>query len=1152
MKTNLKRLVCCLVATLCFALGLALVSVPAYAEEIDYPTDEELAVYEADGTLEERIAYQESLSVPPSNELLELMEADGTKTQFDTQGTMPRTGSARIFGVCVSFPEDDDGEAMTLDEEDGAEALDAIIDGESQEYPYESLAAFYYRASYGQLTMSGDAFDYIAEHSRSYYTNDTQLLFKEILVAFDGQIDFGDYDGNGDGIIDCIVVRFAGENTGWGSSWWSNESLLDLRDDDDNVLHFDGKVAGSRVLLHLPSETPEGVHTFIHEVGHALGLPDFYQAADSGRPRSGGCLTSDPMDDKIGDHNGFSKWVLGWLDDSQVTWVTVTENGVEATRGGVSVGTPTDDGGLRLDLAPFTSDDVSETGGIIVVADHSFDKYSSYYVLQYDNYAGNQSMFWGIDEWNPLSSGFRMYRIQASVDEDGYLIDTNFFGVLHDQLIELVDPDAGLPHYSDLENNITLTTTDGERWGCMFYEGDSISPTTSPSTNFFENSVGWTGIAIDFVRSDADGGSVVVRYDGSEKPSGETPTLTCAEGSELINGGTLTLLADSGIALADDAEPYLRLDGEGTYTFASVETSGSTILLKANIDTDVLAKASSAEVVFEEGSFLLYGGATSAEVVVPVPIGGIELSASGFLDGGSYLPPFVSLAGAYESEDGASYFYQCDNDLPFRGGLTYYKNIIDANDPTKVTKVLVEGDEVAVAKQTFVDNSPVSATNPVDRVGYLVPEGVDTGEYTWLLDATEANDRIYALFRKDGDDVAEKCLFVFEKDGTLVGSATVPSSAVSYGLVRVSPTGVVAVTIYYPFYNEDVQQFTYFYDTDLSYIDVLAIDGTGCGYWTEDGRFVAYGWRRISEFAPGATIEDPKCMLCYDITVPLGEVPVEPDEPDTPDTPDEPVNYDVPGKWVKSNGSWYYVDSEGKYLTDQWLHNNGAWYYLDESGRALTNKWLSYDGTWYYFGADCSCQWSTWVKTGGYWYYLGADGKLVENDWVKYKGSWYYLGEEGRMLATKWLRYDGAWYYFGSDGACRWSTWVKTGGYWYYLGSDCRLVESDWVKYKGSWYYLGEEGRMLATKWLRYDGAWYYFASDGKAQWSTWVKTGGYWYYLGSKGKLVENGWIRYNGNWYYADENGAAVWNTWAPYNGREYYINSKGIATGASRAIA
>ena len=62
-------------------------------------------------------------------------------------------------------------------------------------------------------------------------------------------------------------------------------------------------------------------HTLIHETGHALGLPDYYDYDYKKQPA--GVL--DMMDNNVGDHNSHSKSLLGWVDPIVVTGPTQVE-----------------------------------------------------------------------------------------------------------------------------------------------------------------------------------------------------------------------------------------------------------------------------------------------------------------------------------------------------------------------------------------------------------------------------------------------------------------------------------------------------------------------------------------------------------------------------------------------------------------------------------------------------------------------------------------------------------------------------------------------------------------------------------------------------------------------------------------------------------
>ena len=58
-------------------------------------------------------------------------------------------------------------------------------------------------------------------------------------------------------------------------------------------------------------------HTFIHETGHLLGLDDYYCYDDLSSWDPAGAL--DMQSYNVGDHNVFSKFVLGWLEPYVVT-----------------------------------------------------------------------------------------------------------------------------------------------------------------------------------------------------------------------------------------------------------------------------------------------------------------------------------------------------------------------------------------------------------------------------------------------------------------------------------------------------------------------------------------------------------------------------------------------------------------------------------------------------------------------------------------------------------------------------------------------------------------------------------------------------------------------------------------------------------------
>lgn len=326
------------------AFALMGCAVPAWAEDAGCAlTAEQLQQYQADGTLAERQAFYESLGMNQVDPALvkqaqarqsagpSMLRRRNAATNSDASPGMATTGQAHVLALYVDFADDPD---HTFQEGDTLQALQALLnpvqDGQtaSSWFPYESRTDYYYRSSYGKLTITGDAVAYHAQHPRSQYTRIT--LIAEALQALDDQgVDFSKYDANGDGYLDGMYMHFAGDNTGWGSEWWSYAVTAS----DGDFPSVDGLKVAKYVTLHEPSNTEAGAATLIHETGHVLGLPDYYPYSTGTAAPGTGILTSDMMFDNRGDHDGFSKWLLGWIDDSQITRIIATKDGITVKRG---------------------------------------------------------------------------------------------------------------------------------------------------------------------------------------------------------------------------------------------------------------------------------------------------------------------------------------------------------------------------------------------------------------------------------------------------------------------------------------------------------------------------------------------------------------------------------------------------------------------------------------------------------------------------------------------------------------------------------------------------------------------------------------------------------------------------------------------------
>jgi len=226
---------------------------------------------------------------------------------------MPTRGTVRVLALLISF---NDYPGVTTP----AYFASRLFGDGAGGPPYDSLRNFYRRSSYDQLEIVGDVLGwYQAPYARSTVTESgtgRMNLIKEALNYYEAQgHDFSQYDNDGDGTIDYFCVFWTGPHGEWASFWWGYYTWF-----SDSTYRLDGKrltnYSWQWELYNYPSGT-FSPSTIIHETGHALGVPDYYDYDDAVGPR-GGVGNLDIMD-STGDHNCFSKFMLDWITPTVVS-----------------------------------------------------------------------------------------------------------------------------------------------------------------------------------------------------------------------------------------------------------------------------------------------------------------------------------------------------------------------------------------------------------------------------------------------------------------------------------------------------------------------------------------------------------------------------------------------------------------------------------------------------------------------------------------------------------------------------------------------------------------------------------------------------------------------------------------------------------------
>ena len=705
------------------------------------PSAEDIAAWEADGTLEERIAFQESLgNSTVSSSLIEQAKAreagahllsteagNNLPAEFDNDLSMSTTGKARVLALYVDFPISEESNAtLGFAEGDTLSALQNLIGAPLQAEgakasnsndsfaPYDSLHAYYERSSYGKLDISGTAVEYTAKHPRSYYDYRLNELFTEALGALDAEIEYRNYDANGDGAIDAVYLHFAGNSSGWGSTWWSNCSFYD---NGEGGPCFDGTTLGCIITLHQPSNTEEGVRTAIHETGHALGLPDYYSYNANSVKRDPsyrtGILTFDMMNTNIGDHNAYSKWLLGWIDDSKITRIVANEDGITVKRGGEVIQTVAPSKGasplVEAELDLLATNSSMECGGFIAVSDSESlldaqGLFSSFYLLEYNGPYGNQIVSYragfedGHDIHQPLPSGFRLFRLQAELDETGFsFVHMNKADDVHNQFIELVDHDADEQHFEFIG---FADGTGSAPYECMMTEGDAIGPAgvtnsasghsaSYPSTNFYESlSMGFTGLAIKVTESSAVQGKVSISYEGELKPdiSPSSLNFALADKRGVDNIDVIELESTMPVMRVGDGMVYVKAK-ERCVAARVEEVNRTSITVSYAMPPELFVPGESCELVFPAGYFFIGKkngeNVYSDELRVKLPVG----NTVGFDEVGDYASAASDshvISNVVTASDGITYFAIQD-----KGRISLCA--IDPSDPTEAQTSAIQG-----------------------------------------------------------------------------------------------------------------------------------------------------------------------------------------------------------------------------------------------------------------------------------------------------------------------------------------------------------------------------------------------------------------------------------------------------------------------------
>ncbi len=212
-----------------------------------------------------------------------------------------------------------------------------------------SMYDYFYAQSDGQFELTFDVVGPVTvSNTQSYYgSNDSQgsdkhpaTMVIEALKKADSEVNFADYDWDGDGEVDQVYVVYAGKGEadgGASTTIWPHEWQLSSAasyGDGSGVQTLDGvKIDTYACGGELDGQTGSiaGIGTMCHEFSHCLGYPDFYDTDYSGGQ---GMFEWDLMDSGSYNDDGYrpagytsyERWVAGWRTPVELTSTTQVNN----------------------------------------------------------------------------------------------------------------------------------------------------------------------------------------------------------------------------------------------------------------------------------------------------------------------------------------------------------------------------------------------------------------------------------------------------------------------------------------------------------------------------------------------------------------------------------------------------------------------------------------------------------------------------------------------------------------------------------------------------------------------------------------------------------------------------------------------------------
>lgn len=342
---------------------------------------------------------------------------DYMTNNYYTLDNCPLSGSPKLLIIPIWFSDSTDFILESKKETIRSDIQKTYL-GTNSETGWRSVKTFYEEESQGTMTLTGVVTDWynVGVSYKTYANSSSGGNATKNLVTTASNAYFGksgsdsrsSFDTNNDGYLDGVMLIYAAPdyqslgNESYGNLWaycyWVQQSAS-LANPIPNVFFwasYDFMYSSSKSYTQT-GKTSYGhgdtshcnldAHTFIHEMGHVLGLEDYYDYSSNRFEAAGGFSMQDM---NVGGHDPYSVMAYGWADPYIPTKT------------------------MSITINPFQS-----SHDIILLANHTVDSvFDEYMLLELYTPTGlnqfdSQYQYGGGYPQGPSTAGIRLWHIDA-------------------------------------------------------------------------------------------------------------------------------------------------------------------------------------------------------------------------------------------------------------------------------------------------------------------------------------------------------------------------------------------------------------------------------------------------------------------------------------------------------------------------------------------------------------------------------------------------------------------------------------------------------------------------------------------------------------------------------------------------------------------